>query len=182
MKSKIILILIIFFTVPVFAEKIGISPSQIEFKGVVNEHVCKNITIFGTGDFIGEDRWSIVGSKELDNYLLDKTYFDIEISYPKNLTVKERETFEVCVAAKNEGKFFGAIIYNHNSAGVGSWIKIETKSAGILTGSAIGSFSSKKSFFIIEVLLVIFLFLILIFLLKNSFLKKARLYLYGKKT
>ena len=165
-------ILILILSSSVFANSIGISPSQINFSGNANEKICNNITIFGDGSFLGEDKWSIIKTRNMGNYVLDAEYFGIKMYYLKDLNLTEKENVEICVVSKNEGVFYGSIFYGQNYAAVGSWIVVQIESYdNFLTGSVVNS-SLEDTNLSLKIIGIFVLATILFFLVIDNYLKK----------
>ena len=168
------------------AVQIGISPPQIDFKGVVGEKICKNITLFSTQkeEFTGSDKWTNVmkSFKDIKMYNRNSSVFNITLQYPLKLIVKERSEIEMCVIGNISGEYYGAIIYNTNkSVAVGSWIVFkaynnnnfyeETDKRNILTGKTItlqNNIRNKTHFLFLNFILAIILTFVLFMLFQTK--------------
>ena len=180
MKLFIFVILLIFLISIVSANEVGISPGKIDFNGKAGDALCKEITLF-TKDketLSGGDRWSAKDSRELGDYNMRADDFGIEIDYIKSIEFKGSQNIEVCIRALESGVYYGALIYQVDSAGVGTWIKVnisgdENKkiNPGIarITGNAINENNSGMFIFAIgEVLFLVVIFLVLIYVIKKT--------------
>jgi len=162
----------------VSASEIGISPSKLEFSGKVGEVICYDITLIADDKevLIGKDRWSLRDSKELNDYNSRADEFGIEIDYIKSIEFKGSQDVEVCLRAIEPGIYYGALVYQAGSAGVGTWIRVtisedrektETGNAGI-TGKVINE--NNSGIFVLafgEVLFLVIIFILLIFIIRK---------------
>jgi hypothetical protein len=109
--------------------EIGMSPNEIDFNGRANEAICRSFKLYSDGDirFIGETRWSTSGERNLNEYNLDERDIRVNVSFPRIIEIFRNKTGEICIIAKQRGKYSGALLYRAESysAGVGSWIKAD---------------------------------------------------------
>ena len=179
MKLFIFLVMLIFLINFVSANEIGISPAKIDFIGKVGDAICKEITLFTKDKEVlsGEDRWSAKDSKELKDYNLRADEFGIEIDYIKSIEFKGSQNVEVCIRGLESGFYYGALIYQVDSAGVGMWIKVnisgdENKKTnpGIvrLTGNVISDNNSGMFVFAVgEVIFLVIIFIVLVYIVRK---------------
>ena len=163
----------------VCANEIGISPAKIDFSGKIGDVICKEITLFTQDKEVlsGGDRWSAKDSRELGDYNLRADELGIEIDYIKSIEFKGSQNVEVCIQGLESGVYYGALIYQVDSAGVGTWIKVnisgdENKKTdpGIvrLTGNVISENNSGMFIFaFIEVFFLVVIFAVLIYIARK---------------
>ncbi|MFH1711572.1 MAG: hypothetical protein ABH840_04635 [Nanoarchaeota archaeon] len=162
----------------VSATEIGISPSKLEFSGNVGEVICKDITLITKDKEVlsGEDRWSGRDSRDLKVYNSRADWFGIEIDYVKSTEFKGSQNIEVCLRGLESGTYYGALIYQTGSAGVGTWIKAiisedENKAeSGIvrITGNVISENNSGMLVFVVgEVIFLVIIFISLVYIVKK---------------
>ena len=177
MKLFIFLVMLIFLISFVSANEIGISPSKIDFIGKAGDVICNNIELTTKDKEVlsGEDRWSAKDSKELKDYNMRADSLGIEIDYIKTIEFKGSQDVEVCLRAL-AGTYYGALIYQVDSAGVGIWIKINISDGGEktkpgivrLTGNAISDGGSGMLVFAVgEVIFLVVIFAVLIYIVRK---------------
>lgn len=187
MKQTILFLVLYFLFINwVSTIELGISPGEINFKGVINERICREVYINTNykGELIGNTRWINKNDsiKNIQYYKLNPEYFELEVEYSQKVNItNESNKLGICVTAKKPGKYHGAIIYTtqESYAGVGSWITLdirgnETKkefSTSGITGGIIGT-SSKTHSFIISTMLLIFVMLLLMLIILLYISKK----------
>ena len=168
MNKDILLILVLLLSINLCsALQISVSPSELNLKLNTHEETCKNITISASSDLLitGEDRWTkIQGSKDLKDYELSSSDLGIEVSYKKQFIVHNKKQLEVCINARNQGVYNGALIFSHKSLAVGNWIIIDVSgtSSDSLTGSFIGQNTNKNMLVILETFILLLLIVVLI--------------------
>ena len=129
MNKKIIFIIMIFLMLmnSIFALKIGISPSKLEFNRDVNEKVCKKVILYSNQnvDLIGEVRWGNKISSNFNDYNLTGN-LNLKIDYKKKINVKSKESVNVCVTVLKSGVYYGVLVYRSEEGygGVGSLMVI----------------------------------------------------------
>lgn len=110
------------------AAKLGISPAVIEFNMNSNERICQKAVLFSDSNetLIGETRWNSNKDfiKNLNQYNSDADDLNIKIEFPENIQVINKKDINICLTAKNSGKYFGALIYKNENkpAGIGVWV------------------------------------------------------------
>jgi len=179
MKLFILLVIFIFLISIVSANEIGISPGKIDFNGKAGEVICNNIelTTKDKETLTGRDRWSARDSRELGDYNSRADELGIEIDYIKTIEFKGSQNLEVCIRVLDSGVYYGALIYQVDSAGVGMWIKVnisgdENKkdNPGIvrITGNVINENNSGMFVFAFgEVLFLVIIFAVLIYVIRK---------------
>lgn len=169
MKLSLFLI-ILFLTQLCSAVRLSISPQNLEFTGQTGEEICNKITLFGEGVVEGLDKWAEKESRDIRDYNFVPS--NLVISYPESIRLNEDKTIRICINTTSSGKYYGALIYNQNYIGVGTWIKVVVKGANytknldspqILTGAVIGA--NKNQLSLIIICSVVFLLICIIFLL-----------------
>lgn len=131
MIKSIMLFLIntLFLISLVSAAKLGVSPSAIEFNGSINEKICNKIILFSSNEtIIGEDKWSLNKEfvKDINEYNHIAEDLGIKIGYLKEIKVDAKKEIEVCLTAKNIGKYYGLLSLRtkNKPAGIGIWMSV----------------------------------------------------------
>ena len=113
------------------AVNLGISPPKIEFNGYVNKKICRNVVIYAkdyNGYLMGEDKWkSGEESRDLNQYDLDSSFFDIKMDYLNEYKVDKKDykkEIKVCITPQEGGIYYGALVFTteNSYASVGSWL------------------------------------------------------------
>ena len=185
MKGLVLFLGLILLLNLVSATEIGISPSKLEFSGKNGEVICRNFELI-TKDkeyLRGEDRWSSEDSRKLEDYNLRADELGIEIDYTNSIEFKGRQIIEVCLQTLDSGVYYGALIYKTDSAGVGTWLKVNISREFIENGvsrtsmtgmSVFEEGSSLAVFSVLEIIFLVIIFLVLIYILKSNKLFKYR--------
>jgi len=132
MKIKIFLILFFILFINIFfvdALKLTLSPPNTTINSVINEEVCKKISISSDKsiNIVIEDKWKTNGkSSNLKDYNLNSEDIDINISYPKNITANNGQSINFCIKPEKEGFYNGVIIFKSSNRpiGIGSLIEL----------------------------------------------------------
>ena len=139
------------------AFQFSFSPSSIEFDKYSEN--CQEVEIYSEKPIYLsiEDKWAESDTNQILEYTLLK---DI-INYPKNLSVREDSSFEVCLAKLPEYNSYGLLIINmqNSSFSGGIWIKIfvgkenfmsKVQNKSPLTGFAVTDFSGQDESFALQ--------------------------------
>lgn len=189
-KIFLFFVLIIVLTELISSVQLGISPSEIEFKGEVNEKICRDATIYSdySGSLNGEIRWMKEGQtgRDLKEYNFGEKALGIESEYPTSIFVDSEKKIKVCLMFQEPGQYSGALIYSteNSNVGVGSWIRVNINGNRIeprveeITGESIALVQKKVEnktsfnliFFVIFVMLAL-MFTLLLFI--NKRVKKS---------
>jgi hypothetical protein len=111
------------------AVKLGVSPSAINFNGYINEKICNKIILFSSNETILiDDKWSLNKEliKNINEYNNIAEDLGIKIQYPNKIRVEAKQEIEVCLTAKNIGKYYGLlnIRTENRPAGIGIWMSV----------------------------------------------------------
>ena len=189
----ILAFLVIISVSGVYSASLGLSKAELSFVAEINQEVCKEISIF-SGERItvtGEDRWNIRDTKNLNDYTLDSNELDIIIDYPSGITFNKKETFDVCITGKENGRYYGVLIFKgEESVGVGTWLEVvignginpnlarfdentNRSSSVVLTGSSVEETGNENNLGVIFIfssllLVAVFIALISIYIIKRK--------------
>ncbi|MBR9704630.1 hypothetical protein GOV12_04405 [Candidatus Pacearchaeota archaeon] len=123
----------------VYATQLGISPGNLDFKGKINERICKDFNIQSdyNGNLIGDLTWLKGGKREnikkIEYYTLYSNEIGIRDDFIKDITFKKNSLKkEICLSFSEPGKYNGALVYKTQDsyAGVGLWINAEINKEG----------------------------------------------------
>jgi hypothetical protein len=139
---------------------LGISPQKISINSSKGQAVCENFSLKGDKDIIfdGEIKWSYIKSEKISDYNISSEELEISSFYPTKINPGK---YEICINAKNKGKYYGALLYSaeETSFGIGSWIELEISGVdekNYITGGAIG----KESTILVSGLFIFFILLL----------------------
>ena len=128
MKYKIFIFLIIILLPLANAIKLGLTPSQVYFMGNSGEKICNNLSIYSDKDVnvITYVKWSNNKSVNINDFYFNSNYYKISEEFQKNIILvkNKKETQEICLVFKDEGKYNGVYIVSseNRNVAVGSWI------------------------------------------------------------
>ena len=178
MKVKIFLLifLLVILISSAKALKITASPAYSVLETQIGEEICKKISLSSDKNILVDvgDRWTKGNrSISLKDYNLSASMLNIEISYPKQIRLIQKENFDVCIVPNKAGIYNGILMFKSlsNSAGVAILIEInvselESGSFGHITGGITQLNEKEGSENIVLILLfVLSLFLFFIFFL-----------------
>lgn len=160
---KFILILLICLISTVFA--LEVSPSEINFKGISGEVVCKSITVagFDNEDVIIENRWANeeYDGRDFSRYKLDGNYLGLEVSYEKNI-VNDKMISEVCVRGGKGGIYHGVLLFRETgkNSGVGVWVVVDLVESDVILLREMPT-NSKKGFKGDKIFLFVLIFILI---------------------
>lgn len=177
MKIKIILISLLFFILLLSfcsALTLGISPEKIKLSGEINKEICGNFSIIGNENslFLGEVRWSMENSKDINRYVVSSQEIKINAFFPKEASSGK---YQICLSSEKAEEYYGILMYKlkDSSYGIGTWIELNIKQEKsvqnilLVTGKIIHSNNLEKIFLFTPFLFLVVLILLLI-KLKNK--------------
>ena len=137
-RSRIAALLMIISMVSLAsAVEISVSPTEIFFKGVVNEEICKNVDITSpdySGNIAINDKWAAAGEirNDLRVHNLNASNLGIEIEYTNMVYLDKKTSISICITPRDKGLYHGAVLYRSEKGyvGVGNWIVLEVAGAG----------------------------------------------------
>lgn len=158
------------------AFKITASPAHSVLETQIGEEICKKISLFSDKNILVdvEDRWTKGNrSISLKDYNLSASMLNIEISYPKQIRLIQKENLNFCITPNKAGIYNGILMFKSlsNSAGVAILIEIKVSELGEgspshITGGITKLNEKDGSESIVPILLfVLSLFLFFVFLL-----------------
>ena len=168
MKKILFIFLFIFLTTKIYAASLTVSPEQVNFELNQGETICKKINLDGNGIILIKDKWAEKweDQKELNLHKLNSNELNININYPKNISINGREKIEICINSEEFGKYHGILLFReeNSKSGIGIWLNVTVKKDEFfskITGALINSEKEKLD----KVnLMVIFTFILLLFL------------------
>jgi hypothetical protein len=158
-----------------------VSPPEINYNGKVRETICNDIYIeTNNQELIGNDLWNEKGQQEklLTEYKLNSERLNIEINYPKIIYVEKNKTIQICINAKEKGKYNGLILYKikDKPIQIGVWINADIEGNDLIkinnriTGKSIANTENIK--FNHYLLFITFILLMLLFIFIKKLKKK----------
>jgi len=175
MREFIFLFFFIFFTG--FVSGIRVSPTEISFEEKVGEKSCGNISIFGDGVIIVEDRWSINEERNFLDYDYKSGFFGLDVIYEKEFLVENYSEMDVCVKGKKTDFYSGVLLLRikDSNEGVGVWMNVNVSDGenilGRISGKIIGESNVKvEGIFLISS----FIFLLLLLLVLVIYFRKEK--------
>lgn len=186
--TVLILNILIFSIKLSYATEIGISPPSIKINSNPGEKICNTLTLFSPGKvkLKGEDRWTMVNSRNLNSYNYSASKLNIKISYTKSAQFEDKKEINICLTGENPGKYYGAVIFKTEDevTGVGSWIELNVKGEvdkkindnetdSLITGKVIRNLENKADYMIFMPTLILILILFYFIHLNRKY-KKVR--------
>lgn len=174
----------------VSAFEFGVSPSELNFQGRVEEKICNKVDIFSSLNEINmaiEDKWSIKDNtnKEINNYLTNSSDLRITIDYERNFILNKEKEISICLKSKDSGIFKGILFFQAlgGSLNIGVWLNVNisnTNKVNKLTGFSISDFNSyidnPIKMFVPLTILNLFLLLALLFMYSRKKRSKNKLH------
>ncbi|MEK6811241.1 MAG: hypothetical protein AABX96_01900, partial [Nanoarchaeota archaeon] len=154
-----IIFLSLFYLISIFlsvsyvsAFEFGVSPSELNFNGKIEEKICNKVYIFSSFNEINmaiEDRWSTKNNtnKDINNYLTNSSVLRITIDYERNFILNKEKEINICLKSKDSGKFKGVLFFQalDGSLNIGVWLNANISNinkVNKLTGLSISNFNS----------------------------------------
>jgi len=164
---------------------LGIRPSNIELNLFVNEQKCTDITLFSSYKNVnatGIDKWSDEPyPTDINDYTKTAQDLNLEVTYPKSVTIKKEATNQFCITPGKTGIYNGMLAYKkqeNETIKITSYIKISVTEKNVIKARITGSTTSATNLesYALPLLLSTFVFIIIFVYLSilNRKLKRKR--------